>query len=257
MKPVNDLALAIEGLSLTFRGIRAIDELDCSIPRGAILGIVGPNGAGKTSVLNCISGFYRPQPGRIMFNGCDITHTPTHRRAALGIARTFQNVEIYSGMTVVDVILSGRHLHMRSNLLTAGLFVGPCRREEIQNREEVERLMDFLELGPYRRAVAGTLPAGIQKRVSLGRALAMNPTLLLLDEVTSGMSVEEKRDMARFIGEVRAEHGTTILLVEHDLSFVVGIAERALVMDYGRKIAEGLPEEVLRRPEVVAAYVGE
>lgn len=252
-----DVTLAIEGLSLAFRGITAIEGLDCDVGRGTMLAIVGPNGAGKTSVLNCVSGFYRPQRGRIVFDGRDITRTPTRRRAALGIARTFQNVEIYSGMTVADVILSGRHVHMRSGLLAAGLFLGPCRREEIRNREVVERLIDFLELGPHRTAVAGTLPAGIQKRVALGRALAMEPMLLLLDEVTSGMSVEEKRDMARFIGEARAEHTTTVLLIEHDLSFVVGMADRVLVMDYGRKIAEGRPEEVLRRPEVVAAYVGE
>lgn len=249
--------LSLDGVSLSFRGIKAIDGLDCHVERGAMVGIVGPNGAGKTSVLNCISGFYRPQAGRIHFDGRDITDTPTHRRAALGIARTFQNVEIYSGMTVVDVILAGRHLHMKSDLLRAGLFVGPCRREEIAHRTEVERLIDFLELGPYRTAVAGALPAGIQKRVALGRALAMEPTLLLLDEVTSGMSVEEKRDMARFIAEARAERGLTVLLIEHDLSFVVGMADRILVMDYGQKIAEGPPEEVLRQPEVVAAYVGE
>jgi branched-chain amino acid transport system ATP-binding protein len=208
-------------------------------------------------VLNCVSGFYRPQGGRIRFAGRDITHMPTHRRPALGIARTFQNVEIYSGMTVVDVILAGRHLHMKSNLITAGIFVGPCRREEIANREAVEQLIDFLELGPYRSEVAGTLPAGIQKRVALGRALAMEPRLLLLDEVTSGMSVEEKRDMARFIGDARAEHGIAVLLIEHDLSFVVGVADRVLVMDYGRKIADGVPEDVLRMPAVVTAYVGE
>ena len=254
---MNDILLSIENLSLSFRGITAIDGLDCRVDRGALLGIVGPNGAGKTSVLNCISGFYRPQQGRIVFSGHDITDMPTHRRAALGIARTFQNVEIYSGMTVVEVILSGRHLHMNSDLLRAGLFVGPCRSDEIRNRDTVERLIDFLELGPYRSAVAGILPAGIQKRVALGRALAMEPSLLLLDEVTSGMSVEEKRDMARFIGEARAEHGMTILLIEHDLSFVGSMAERVLVMDYGRKIAEGPPEDVLRAPEVVAAYVGE
>jgi branched-chain amino acid transport system ATP-binding protein len=249
--------LEIEALSLSFRGIRAVDALDCEVEAGAIAAIVGPNGAGKTSVLNCVSGFYRPQGGRIRFAGRDITRMPTHRRPALGIARTFQNVEIYSGMTVVDVILAGRHLHMKSNLITAGVFVGPCRREEIANREAVERLIDFLELGPYRSEVAGMLPAGIQKRVALGRALAMEPRLLLLDEVTSGMSVEEKRDMARFIGDARAEHGIAVLLIEHDLSFVVGVAERVLVMDYGRKIADGVPEDVLRMPAVVTAYVGE
>jgi len=249
--------LQIEALSLSFRGIRAVDALDCEVEAGAIAAIVGPNGAGKTSVLNCVSGFYRPQGGRIRFAGRDITRMPTHRRPALGIARTFQNVEIYSGMTVVDVILAGRHLHMKSNLITAGIFVGPCRREEVANREVVEQLIDFLELGPYRSEVAGTLPAGIQKRVALGRALAMEPRLLLLDEVTSGMSVEEKRDMARFIGDARAEHGIAVLLIEHDLSFVVGVAERVLVMDYGRKIADGVPEDVLRMPAVVTAYVGE
>jgi branched-chain amino acid transport system ATP-binding protein len=249
--------LELEGVSLSFRGIRAVDGLDCVVERGAMLAIVGPNGAGKTSVLNCVSGFYRPQEGRIRFDGRDITHLATHRRAGLGIARTFQNVEIYSGMTVVDVILAGRHLHMRSNLVTAGLFVGPCRREEIEHREAVERLIDFLELGPYRSAMAGALPAGIQKRVALGRALAMGPALLLLDEVTSGMSVEEKRDIARFVQEARAEQDITVVLIEHDLTFVVGMADRVLVMDYGRKIAEGPPEEVLRRPEVIAAYVGQ
>jgi branched-chain amino acid transport system ATP-binding protein len=253
---VSEVLLGLEGVTLSFRGIMAIDRLDCEVERGAMVAIVGPNGAGKTSVLNCVSGFYRPQAGRIRFGGRDITGMPTHRRAALGIARTFQNVEIYSGMTVVDVILAGRHLHMRSNLLSAGLFVGPCRREELAGRAEVERLIDFLELGRYRSAVAGALPAGIQKRVALGRALAMAPILLLLDEVTSGMSVEEKREMARFIQDARAEHGLTVVLIEHDLSFVVGMADRILVMDYGRKIADGAPDDVLRKPEVVAAYVG-
>jgi branched-chain amino acid transport system ATP-binding protein len=257
MAVLSEPLLALEEISLSFRGIKAIDRLDARLDRGAMLAIVGPNGAGKTSVLNCVSGFYRPHAGRIRFAGRDITPVPTHRRAALGIARTFQNVEIYSGMTVVDVLLAGRHLHMKSNLVTAGLFVGPCRREEVTHREEVERLIDFLELGPYRSAVAGALPAGIQKRVALGRALAMAPTLLLLDEVTSGMSVEEKRDMARFIHDARTEQGITVVLIEHDLTFVVGMADRVLVMDHGRKIAEGPPDDVLRTPEVVAAYVGE
>jgi branched-chain amino acid transport system ATP-binding protein len=249
--------LSVEGLSLAFRGIMAVAEVSFAVERGAITAIVGPNGAGKTSVLNCISGFYRPQAGRIRLDGRDITDLPTYRRAPLGIARTFQNVEIYSGMTVVDVIMAGRHLHMRRGLLACGVFAGPAKREEVHHREWVEHLIDFLELGPYRMAIAGALPAGIQKRVALGRALAMEPALLLLDEVTSGMSVEEKRDMARFIAESRLERGITVLLIEHDLSFVVGMAERVLVMDYGRKIAEGPPEEVLRTPEVIAAYVGE
>jgi branched-chain amino acid transport system ATP-binding protein len=249
--------LRLEGLSLSFRGITAVADLDLALTAGAIMAIVGPNGAGKTSVLNCISGFYRPQAGRIRFRGRDITEVPTSRRAGLGIARTFQNVEIYSGMSVVDVIMAGRHLHMRSGLIACGTFLGAAKREEVQNREWVEHLIDFLELGPYRTAVAGALPAGIQKRVALGRALAMEPILLLLDEVTSGMSVEEKRDIARFIGEARADRDITVLLIEHDLSFVGGMAEQVLVMDYGRRIAEGPPEQVLRMPEVVAAYVGE
>lgn len=249
--------LAADALTLAFRGIVAVAEVTFSVEHGEIMAIVGPNGAGKTSVLNCISGFYRPQHGRIHFDGDDVTDMATHRRAALGIARTFQNVEIYSGMSVVDVIMAGRHVHMRRGLLACGLFAGPARSEEVRHREWVERLIDFLELGPYRTSIAGALPGGIQKRVALGRALAMEPRLLLLDEVTSGMSVEEKRDMARFIKEAHAERGLTVLLIEHDLSFVTGMADRVLVMDYGRTIAEGPPEAVLRTPEVIAAYVGE
>jgi branched-chain amino acid transport system ATP-binding protein len=249
--------LTADALTLAFRGIVAVAEVSFSVEGGEIMAIVGPNGAGKTSVLNCISGFYRPQRGRIHFDGHDVTDMATHRRAALGIARTFQNVEIYSGMSVIDVIMAGRHVHMRRGLVACGVFAGPGRSEEVQHREWVEHLIDFLELGPYRTAIAGALPGGIQKRVALGRALAMEPRLLLLDEVTSGMSVEEKRDMARFIKESHAERGLTVLLIEHDLSFVGGMADRVLVMDYGRAIAQGPPETVLRTPEVIAAYVGE
>jgi len=250
-------ALSVQDLHLRFGGVVALAGVSLAIDQGNIYAIVGPNGAGKTSLLNVVSGLYRPNRGRILFEGRDVTRLPPHQIAGLGIARTFQNIARFKGLTVLDSLLLGRHLHMRTNAVTAGLFFGPARREEIQNRDSVEDIIDFLEIEQIRRQPIGTLPYGLQKRVELGRALAMEPKVLLLDEPMAGMNIEEKEDMARFILDVNEECATTVVLIEHDMGVVMDLSDRVAVLDFGKVIAEGPPAEIKVNQEVVRAYLGE
>jgi branched-chain amino acid transport system ATP-binding protein len=252
-----DVQLRVQGASKSFGGVQAVRGVDLAVHRGSIVSVIGPNGAGKTTLLNMISGFYRPDAGAIRFEGTDITRLAPSRIAALGVARTFQNIALFRGLTVLDNLMLGRHVHMRTGALAGMLYVGRSRREEVEHRAAVEEVIDFLEIEPLRRRVAGALPFGLQKRVELGRALAARPKLLLLDEPMGGMNVEEKEDMARFVLDVNEEWGTTIVLIEHDMSVVMDISERVLVMDLGERIAEGTPAEVRAEPAVIKAYLGE
>ncbi len=249
--------LQVLGISISFGGLRALQGVSLEVRAGEILAIIGPNGAGKTTLLNAISGVYHPSQGHILLDGRDRTHLPPHRVARLGIARTFQNVALFKGMSALDNIMVGRHCRMRSGLLSSGFFWGLAQREEIRHRAVVERIIDFLEINHIRKAPAGTLPYGLQKRVELGRALAAEPQLLLLDEPMAGMNLEEKEDMARFILDVNDEWGTTIILIEHDMGVVMDISHRVAVLDHGEKIAEGRPEQVRGDPIVIRAYLGE
>jgi branched-chain amino acid transport system ATP-binding protein len=248
--------LEVDGISVRFGALLALNEVSLSVPRGEIAAIIGPNGAGKTTLLNCISGFYQPSQGRIVFAGRDRTRLSPPDVAELGIARTFQNVALFRGMTVLDNIMTGRVLKMRGSFLLDALWWGPARRQELAHRAFVERIIDFLEIQAIRKTPAGLLPYGLQKRVELARALAAEPQLLLLDEPMAGMNVEEKEDMCRFILDVNSEFGTTIALIEHDMGVVMDICDHVIVLDYGRKIADGTPEQVRKDEAVRDAYLG-
>jgi branched-chain amino acid transport system ATP-binding protein len=257
MKPIGDPVLTADRISLAFGGITALNQISLEIRHHEILAMIGPNGAGKTSMLNVINGFYHPQSGSITWKGETLRHMRPYQAAAQGIARTFQNVALFRGMTTLDNIMTGRLLRMRRNFLWQALYFGPAEREELAHRAHVERIIDFLEIQSIRKTPVGRLPYGLQKRVELGRALAMEPELLLLDEPMAGMNVEEKEDMCRFILDINDEFGTTIALIEHDMGVVMDISDRVIVLDYGRKIADGPPDEVRASPEVIAAYLGE
>jgi branched-chain amino acid transport system ATP-binding protein len=248
--------LEVAGVSVRFGALIAVNRVSLSIARREIVAIIGPNGAGKTTLLNAVSGFYHPYEGRIAFEGRDRTHLSPPDVAALGVARTFQNVALFKGMSVLDNIMTGRLMKMGGSFLLEALYWGPARRQELEHRAFVERIIDFLEIQAIRKTPAGRLPYGLQKRVELARALAAEPKLLLLDEPMAGMNVEEKEDMCRFILDVNSEFGTTIALIEHDMGVVMDISHRVAVLDYGRKIADGTPDEVRKTQAVLDAYLG-
>ncbi len=257
LNSVSEKILEIKGLNLRFGGLQALSDVGFYVNKQDLMAIIGPNGAGKTSILNCINGFYRPQSGTIHFNGRPIQTLQPHTIAKLGISRTFQNIELYTGLNVLENLMAARHIHMKRGALAGAIFFGPARREEIRHREVVEDIIDFLELEPERKKVVGTLAYGVRKRVELGRALAMDPTLLLLDEPMAGMNLEEREDMARFILDVAELRKIPMIIVEHDMEVILDIASRAVVLDFGSKIAEGTPAEVVENPRVVQAYLGE
>ncbi len=259
-RKVGEVILEAKNISLAFGGVKALSDISFDVREHEVRAIIGPNGAGKSSMLNCINGVYQPQQGSITFRGKSFKHMNSRQVAEMGIARTFQNLALFKGMSVLDNIMTGRNLKMKSNLLQQAFRMpfgwGAAEREEIEQRRFVERIIDFLEIQPYRKTAVGKMPYGLQKRVDLGRALAMDPQVLLLDEPMAGMNVEEKQDMSRFILDVNDEFGTTIVLIEHDMSVVMDISDRVVVLDYGKKIGDGTPGEVRENPDVISAYLG-
>jgi branched-chain amino acid transport system ATP-binding protein len=248
--------LRCDAVGLSFGSVQALSDMTFEVARGEFVSIIGPNGAGKTSVINTITGFYRPTQGRIHFKGRDITRLPPHKVSRAGIARTFQNTELFAGLTVLENLLAARHMYLKSNILSCALYYGLAEREDIEARQVVEDIIDLLEMEAIRKQEVGTLPYGQRKRVELGRALALEPELILLDEPTVGMNLEEKEDMVRFILDVSEEKGTTIVLVEHDMDIVMDISDRVIVFDFGTKIAEGTPAEIKTHDRVIQAYLG-
>ena len=255
-KKVGDVILEVKNISLAFGGVKALTDISFDVREHEIRAIIGPNGAGKSSMLNCINGVYQPQQGAVTLRGKTYRGMSPRQVAEMGVARTFQNLALFKGMSVLDNIMTGRNLRMKRGLFWQALHLGPARREETEQREAVERIIDFLEIQAHRKTPVGRLPYGLQKRVDLGRALAMEPSLLLLDEPMAGMNVEEKQDMCRFILDVNDEFGTTIVLIEHDMGVVMDISDRVVVLDYGKKIGDGAPDEVRRNEDVIKAYLG-
>ena len=251
-----EVILDLQNISLRFGGVKALTDISFNIREHEIRAIIGPNGAGKSSMLNVINGVYHPQEGRILFRGQQRQKMEPHMAAQQGIARTFQNIALFKGMSVLDNIMTGRNLKMKSNIFQQALWLGPALREEIAHREKVEEIIDFLEIQHIRKTPVGALPYGLQKRVDLGRALAMEPQILLLDEPMAGMNVEEKQDMCRFILDISDQFGTTIVLIEHDMGVVMDISDRVVVLDYGKKIGDGTPDEVRNNQDVINAYLG-
>lgn len=248
--------LAVENVTLSFGGLNALSGVSLEVNPGELVSVIGPNGAGKTSLLNCVSGFYHPSRGRIGFEGHDLTHASPHTVTRYGVARAFQNIELFTGLTVLENLMLARHTYTPYGLLANLWIYGKALRIAVENRRVVEEVIDFMELEPYRKALVGDLPYGVRKRVEVARALSLSPKLLLLDEPMAGMTLEEKEDMVRFILDIRAERGTTIILIEHDLGVVMDISDRVYVLDFGQVIAAGTPEEVAQNPRVQEAYVG-
>ncbi|MFM2069292.1 MAG: hypothetical protein RLZZ584_4201 [Pseudomonadota bacterium] len=255
-KKIGEVILDVSNISLRFGGVKALTDISFNVREHEVRAIIGPNGAGKSSMLNCINGVYTPQEGSITFRGKTFDHMNSRQVAEMGVARTFQNLALFKGMNVIDNIMSGRNLKMKCNLFQQAIRWGAAEREEVKHREFVEHIIDFLEIQAFRKTPVGRLPYGLQKRVDLGRALAMEPQVLLLDEPMAGMNVEEKQDMCRFILDVNDEFGTTIVLIEHDMGVVMDISDRVVVLDYGKKIGDGTPDEVRSNEEVIKAYLG-
>ncbi|MBU8878078.1 ABC transporter ATP-binding protein [Bacillus sp. FJAT-29790] len=249
--------LEIKDVTLRFGGVVALDHVAYEVKEGEIFSLIGPNGAGKTSMLNCISGLYRPTEGSILFKGEEITHFKPHKRADLGIARAFQNIELFSHLSVLDNLMLGRHVRMKTGVLAGGLYWGKAQKEEVEHREKVEGVIDFLEIEDIRNTPVGTLSYGLQKRVEVGRALALEPEILLLDEPMAGMNSEEKEDMARYIIDIHEEMNTTIILIEHDMGVVMDLSDHIAVLDFGKLIGYGTPLEIQNNPKVIEAYLGE